>query len=112
MWQTKKQFSFHDSDIITMDETVVWNDMVSNTNVTVTGSNEVPAKLTGHDTVHMSVYLTGKEDGSKCKPFILSLKEPKEKANFFKKILKILSTSTSIWMNGGWLCIGAGLTEC
>ena len=31
--QHQKQFTFHDSDFITMDETAVWNDMVSNSTV-------------------------------------------------------------------------------
>ena len=35
MRRIEKQFSFHDSDIIAMDETVVWNDMVSNTTVEI-----------------------------------------------------------------------------
>ena len=34
----QKQFNFHDADIIAMDETPVWNDMVSNTTVEKTGS--------------------------------------------------------------------------
>ena len=40
--QIQKQFNFHDADIIAMDETPVWNDMVSNTTVEKTLSKEVP----------------------------------------------------------------------
>ena len=32
-----------------MDETHVWNDMVSNTTVKSTGAQDVPMKSTGHD---------------------------------------------------------------
>ena len=38
----QKQFNFDDASIIAMDETSVWNDMVSNTTVDETASNEVP----------------------------------------------------------------------
>ena len=38
----QKQFNFDDAGIIAMDETSVWNDMVSNTTVDETTSNEVP----------------------------------------------------------------------
>ena len=38
----QKQFNFDDAGIIAMDETSVWNDMVSNTTVDETASNEVP----------------------------------------------------------------------
>ena len=51
----QKQFNFHDADIIVMDETPVWNDMVSNTTVEKTGSKEVPMKSTGHDKIRVSV---------------------------------------------------------
>ena len=47
----QKQFNFSDADIIAMDETSVWNDMVSNTTVEKTGSKEVPMKSTGYDKV-------------------------------------------------------------
>ena len=66
----QKQFNFHDADIIAMDETPVWNDMVSNTTVEKTGSKEVPMKSTGHK-VRVSVCLAGKADGCKCRPFIV-----------------------------------------
>ena len=59
----QKQFSFHNSDIIAMDETPLWNDMVSNTTVEVTGSKEVAMKSTGHDKLRVTVCLAGKADG-------------------------------------------------
>ena len=58
----QKQFNFRDADIIAMDETPVWNDMVSNTTVEKTRSKEVPMKSTGHDKVRVSVCLAGKAD--------------------------------------------------
>ena len=61
----QKQFSFDDADITAMDQTAVWNDMVSNTTVEKTGSKEVNMKSTGHDKVRVSVCLTGKADGTR-----------------------------------------------
>ena len=37
------------SDIIAMDETPVWSDMVSETTVDVRGTNTVSMKTTGHE---------------------------------------------------------------
>ena len=49
----QKQFNFHDANIIVMDETSVWNDMVSNTTVEKTVSKEIPMKSTGHNKVRV-----------------------------------------------------------
>ena len=43
----QNQFNFHDNDIIAMDGSSVWNDMVSNTTVEKTDSKEVSMKSTG-----------------------------------------------------------------
>ena len=69
--QLQKQFSFEDTHITAMDETAVWNDMVSNTIIQNIGSKEVNIKSTGHDKVCVSVCLTGKADGTRLKPFIV-----------------------------------------
>ena len=50
----QKQFNFHDANIIVMDETSVWNDMVSNTTVEKTVSKEIPMKSTGHNKVRVA----------------------------------------------------------
>ena len=67
----QKQFSFDDTNIIAMDETAVWNGMVSSTTVEKIGSKEVNVKSTDHDKVCVSVCLTGKADGTRLKPFIV-----------------------------------------
>ena len=54
-----------------MDETPVWNDIILNTTVEKTGAKEVLLKSTGNEKVHVSVCLTGKADGTKCKLFIV-----------------------------------------
>ena len=64
------KFSYIDSDIIAMDETAVWQDMLSNTTVDSIGHNTIAMKTTGHEKTKISVCLTAKADGTKLKPFI------------------------------------------
>ena len=66
----QKQFSVLPSNIMAMDETSVWND-ISNTAVEVTGAKEVLLTSTGNEKIRVLVCLTGKADGTKCKPFIV-----------------------------------------
>ena len=97
----QKQFSFDDPDIIAMDETAVWNDMVSNTTVEKTGSKEVNMKSNGHDKVHVSVCLTGKADRTRLKPFIVfkgAKRESKALHNEFNRKCSVASSANG-WMN-------------
>ena len=97
----QKQFSFDDTDIIAMDETVVWNDMVSNTTVEKTGSKEANMKSTGHDQVRVSVCLTGKADGTRLKPFIVfkgAKRECKALHDEFNRKCSVASSANG-WMN-------------
>ena len=84
-----------------MDETPVWNDIVSNTTVEKTGSKEVPMKLTGHDKVHVSVCLTGKTDRTRLKPFIIFKGAKRESAALHDKFHRECSVARSgnRWMN-------------
>ena len=52
------KFSYSDSDIIAMDETAVWQDMLSNTTVDSIGLNTIAMKTTGHEKTKVSVCLT------------------------------------------------------
>ena len=54
-----------------MDETSIWNDMVSSTNVKQAGAKDVPLKTTGHKKVSILVCLTAKGNKTKLKPFIV-----------------------------------------
>ena len=97
----QKQFSFHDTDTIAMDETPVWNDMVSNTTVEKTGSQEVNMKSTGHDKVRVSVCLAGKADGTRLKPFIVfkgAKRECKSLNEEFRGKCSVASSANG-WMN-------------
>ena len=49
------KFSY--SDIIAMDETAVWQDMLSNTTVDSIGHNTIAMKTTGHEKTKVSVCL-------------------------------------------------------
>ena len=54
-----------------MEETAVWNDMVSETTVQATSTKDVTMKSTGHEKVCVSVCLAAKLDGTKLKPYIV-----------------------------------------
>ena len=84
-----------------MDETAVWNDMVSNTTVEKTGSKEFNMKSTGHDKVRVSVCLTGKADETRLKPFIVfkgAKRQSKALHNEFNRKCPVAS-SANRWMN-------------
>ena len=70
VWRLKKQIGFKDSSSITMDETSVWNDMVSSTSTMQAGAKGVSLKTTGHKKVQVLMCPTGKWDGTKLKSFI------------------------------------------
>ena len=74
--------------IIAMDETAVWSDMVSNTNINSTGAKEVALKSTGNEKVRVSVCLTVKADGTKTNPFIV-FKVPNENQQSSMIVLKV-----------------------
>ena len=45
------QYNFAPHNIVVMDETAVWNDMVSETTVETTSVKDVPMKSAGHEKV-------------------------------------------------------------
>ena len=63
--------NYNPCDIIAMDETPVWSDMVSETTVDTTGKKTVTLKTTGHEKSRVSVCLAAKADGTKLKPMIV-----------------------------------------
>ena len=54
-----------------MNETSVYNDMVSNTTVHKQGAKSVCLKATGHQKCTVSVCLAVKADGTKLKTFVV-----------------------------------------
>ena len=66
-----QQCNYQPSCIIAMDETPVWDDMVSDTTVDKVGATSVNLKMTGHEKVMVTVCLSARADGTKLKPFIV-----------------------------------------
>ena len=54
-----------------MDETPVWDDILSNTTIDVQSAKSVYLKTTGHEKCMVSVCLAAKADGMKLQPFIV-----------------------------------------
>ena len=100
--QLQRQYNFAPHNIDAMDETAVWNDMVSETTVEATGAKDVPMKSTGHEKVRVSVCLAAKLDGTKLKPFIVfgaAKRESKSLHDEYKRQCSVVSSSDA-WMNG------------
>ena len=95
----------HDAaDIIAMDETPVWSDMVSETTVDATGKKTVSVKTTGHEKSLVSVCLAAKlqkvQDGTKLPPFIVFKGAKQETAALDKEIKNCyIASSPNAWMN-------------
>ena len=67
-------------NIIAMDGTPVWCDMISETTVDKSGKKTVTLKTTAsHEKSRVSVVLAAKVDGTKLKPMVVYLKELKGK---------------------------------
>ena len=67
----RMEHDFELGNIIAIDETPVWADMVSNTTLEKTGTKTVTMKSSGHEKCRVSVCLSARADGSKMKPFIV-----------------------------------------
>ena len=65
------KFKYPNSSIIVMDETSIWNDMVSNTTIDKQGAKSVCLKITGHEKYMVSVCLAAKASGTKLKQFVV-----------------------------------------
>ena len=67
----RTRFSYSHGGIIAMDETAVWQDMLSSTTVDNVGEKLIRLKTTGHEKSKVSVCLAAKADGTKVKPLIV-----------------------------------------
>ena len=88
-------------NIIAMDETPVWSDMVSNTTIDVTGVKTVTLKTTGHEKCRVSVCFSAKADGTKLKPMIV-FKGAKREVDILAKEFRgkcVIASSPNAWMN-------------
>ena len=89
------------SNIIAMDETAVWADMVANTTVDDVGTRSVSLKTTEHEKVRVSVCLSAKADGTKLKPMIVfgGAKRESKALNEEFKSRCVVASSKNAWMN-------------
>ena len=97
----RNRHSYSHSDIIAMDETAVWQVMLSSTTVDNVGEKSIRLKTTGHEKSKVSVCLTAKADGTKLKPFIVfpgAKRETKQLNEEYKNKCYVAS-SVNGWMN-------------
>ena len=64
------KYKYSPSSVIAMDETSVWNDMVSNITIDKQEAKSVCLKTIGHEKCRVSVCLAAKADITKLKPFV------------------------------------------
>ena len=69
--QLKRRNNYDLNIVIAMDETAVWDEMISSTTVTDKGTNPVVLKTTGHEKSKVTVTLAAKASSDKLKPYIV-----------------------------------------
>ena len=95
------KYKYPPLSIIAMDETSVWNDMVSNITTDKQGATSVCLKTTRHEKCMVSVFLAAKADGTKLKPFVVfraAKRESKSLDEEFKSRC-VVKSSGNAWMN-------------
>ena len=97
--QEKHKYSA--SDVIAMDETPVWCDMISETTVDTSGKKTITLKSTGHEKARVSVCLAAKADGTKLKPMVVFKGGKREVAKLKQEFQHraIVATSANGWMD-------------
>ena len=78
---------------MTMDETAVWQDMVSNTTVDNIGESTLRIKTTGHENTKVSVCLAAKGDGTTLKPFFIDFPGAKRESKALNDEFKTVRRS-------------------
>lgn len=97
----QEKHKYRASDIIAMDETQVWCDMISETTIDATGKKSITMKTTGHEKAKVLVCLAAKADGTKLKPMVV-FKGAKQEVAVLKQEFQhgaIVATSANGWMN-------------
>ena len=69
--QLKRRNNYDLNIVIAMDETAVWDEMISSTTVTDKGPNPVVLKTAGHEKSKVTVTLAAKTSSDKLKPYIV-----------------------------------------
>ena len=99
--QLQIKHNYAPCNIIAMDETPVWCDMISETTVDKSGIKTVTLKTTGQDKSRVSVVLAAKADGTKLKPMVVFKGAKREVAalNQEFKGRAVVATSANAWMD-------------
>ena len=86
--------------MIVIEETSVWNDMVSNTAINKQGARSVCLKTTGHEKCMVSIWLAAKADGTKFKPFVVFCATKREFKSLDEKFKSqyVVKSSGNAWM--------------
>ena len=71
LWRLPQQHKYQPCCIIAMDKTLVWNDMVSNTNADKVGASFINLKTTGQEKLMVTLCLSAQADGTELKSFIV-----------------------------------------
>ena len=82
-----------------MDETSVWNDMVSNTTIDKHGVKSVCLKTTGYEKCMVSVYLAAKADGTKLKLLIVFHAAKRDSKSFDEEFKTRCVVKSNAWIN-------------
>ena len=84
-----------------MDETSVWNDMVSNTAINKQGAKSICLKTTGHEKCRVSVCLAAKGDRTRLKPFVVFRAAKRESKSLDEELKSgcVVKSSGNAWMN-------------
>ena len=99
--QLQIKHNYAPCNIIAMDETPVWCDMISETTVDKSGIKTVTLKTTGQGKSRVSVVLAAKADGTKLKPMVVFKGAKREVAalNQEFKGRAVVATSANAWMD-------------
>ena len=82
-----------------MDETAIYNDMISETTVEKRGAHTVHLKTTGHEKSKVTVCLAAAADGTKKKPFFVFKGGKREVRRLNEEFKGKCSVATSGWMD-------------
>ena len=95
----RQRVNYDMEDIIAIDETAVWNDMIANT-VEKRGAHTVSLKTTGHEKAKITACLTACANGDKKKPFFVfkGAKREVKRLNEEFRTQCVVVTSASGWM--------------
>ena len=88
------RYEYQAADIIAMDETPIWIDMLSDTTIDATGTKSVTVKTTGHEKSRVSVCLAAKADSTKLKPMIVFKGAMNKEFNNC-----VIASSANAWMD-------------